>query len=108
MKWLIIVLMVVLVSAGLVAGCGSTKTLVKKEIVYVKVPVTKPCPDPGPQEKVEYAPIKFVPPSHLKAAACLTWHGLRNLLSNMVACKAAYKQCQSSLDGYRSQINASK
>ena len=101
MKRFVLFAFSILVVAGLIAGCGSTKTLVKKEIVYVKVPVTKPCPDPGPQEKVEYARVKFVPPSHHKAAACLTWRGLKNILANMAACRWALGRCQAKLNAYR-------
>ena len=108
MKRFIVVLTVVFVAAGLIAGCGSTKTMVKKEVVYVKVPVVKPCPDPGPQEQVEYRQVKFVPSGHPKAAACLTWRGLKNILANMAACKGALERCRAKLDGYRRRKSATE
>ena len=104
MKRLVLVIVAVLTVAGLLAGCGSTKTLVKKEVVYVKVPVVKPCPDPGPHEDVEYRQVKFVPPSHPKAAACLTWRGLKNILANMAACRGALARCRAKLNVYRRHL----
>ncbi|MBU0514601.1 MAG: hypothetical protein KJ621_07490 [Proteobacteria bacterium] len=97
LTWLIVLM-------ALALGCASTRPCPVKTVV-VKVPVATPCPDPGPDEKVEWRAVRFVPAGHKQAAACLTWKGLKDNLANLAACKGALERCMMRLDAYRSPLH---